>query len=100
MTEKRKTHTWGMPVGCIPEKIIWGDTDFVETFRDNCSPSLYAPRALPARPLLSQRWKGVKSLSGIWTRRICDLLERARGSGRRPEDAADGTFTVTYTTCQ
>jgi hypothetical protein len=29
-----------MPVGCIPEKIIWGDTDFVETFRDDCGPSL------------------------------------------------------------
>jgi len=24
-----------------------------------------------------------------------DVLERARGSGRRPEDAADGTFRTT-----
>ena len=42
MNDKRKerTRTWGMPVGCIPEKIIRGDSDFVETFRDENSPSL------------------------------------------------------------
>src|SRR5712691_7310260 len=71
MTEKRKTHTWGMPVGCIPEKIIWGDTDFVETFRDD--------HALSARPLLSQHWRGFENLSGIRTRRICvAVMERAK----------------------
>ena len=63
-----------MPVGCIPEKItrgdLGGDSDFVETFRDEESPSLYAPHALSARPLLSRRRKGVRILSGKWTRRI------------------------------
>lgn len=40
--EEKKARTWGIPVGCIPEKTIWGDgdTDFVETFRDDCCPSL------------------------------------------------------------
>ena len=57
-------------MGCIPEEIIRGDSDFVETFRDEGSPSLYAACALSARPLLSRRRKGVRILSGIWTRRI------------------------------
>ena len=83
MIYAEKCLTWGMPVGCIPEKIIRGDSDFVETFRDEGCPSSYAAHALPARPVLSKRW-GVKNLSGKWTRRISGL-ERARGCGQRPE---------------
>jgi hypothetical protein len=49
---------------CIPEKIIWGDSDFVETFRDEGSPSLYATHALPSRTLLSRRRRGVRNLNG------------------------------------
>jgi hypothetical protein len=63
-----------MPVGCIPEKIIRGDSDFVETFRDDGSRSLYAAHPLPARPLLPKRRRGVRKLSGKWTRRICDVF--------------------------
>jgi hypothetical protein len=72
---KKKGRTCGMPVGCIPEKIIRSDSDFVETFRDEGCPSLYAVHALLARPVLSKRWRGVKNLSGKWTRRICDGLK-------------------------
>ena len=71
-----------MPVGCIPEKIMWGDTDFVKTFREDCSPSLQASHALPTRPL---RWRYVEKLSGIWTRRICDVLERPLERARDPD---------------
>ena len=34
-------------MGCIPEKIIRGDSDFVEKFRDKGNPNLYAVRAVP-----------------------------------------------------
>jgi hypothetical protein len=73
--ERKKWRTWGMPVGCIPEKIIRGDFDFVETFRDEGGPSLYAAHAVPARSLLSRRRRDVKNLSRWWTRRINDVLE-------------------------
>ena len=62
-------------MGCIPETIIRGDSDFVETFHDEGSPRLYATHAVPARPLLSRRRRGVRSLGGWWTRRINDILE-------------------------
>jgi hypothetical protein len=62
-----------MPVGCIPEKMIRGDCDFVATF---CvEGSVCAARVLPVRPLRDGpgRWKDVRNLRGIWTRRIRDV---------------------------
>jgi hypothetical protein len=85
MHATKKGRTWGIPVGCIPEKITRGDSDFVETFRDEGCPGSYVVHALPARPVLSKLRRGVKNLSGKWTRRISDSLERARGCGQRPE---------------
>jgi hypothetical protein len=51
-TCRKNCPTWGMPVGWIPEKIIRGDIDFVETFRGD--------------------WRevGIGNLGGRWTRRI------------------------------
>ena len=59
-------------MGCISEKIIQGDSDFVETFRDKGSPSLYTAHAVVGLPVTYDLAQGSV---GWWTRRINDVLE-------------------------